>query len=175
MVAPGEGGNAAGSFRYYGGRLGYRAATFDVSGYAGATRIDATGADLKQNGVYGSYTFGSLGSVMLSITNSSYLSSKQTQYMGGVKLTFDAWLIKASYNRLDQKGTDAANVSIGANDVSQFALGFDYLLSKRTALYANAAHLTNKGAARFAIPGGPAVFAAGSSSTGYELGLRHSF
>lgn len=174
MVAPGEGNNAGGSFKYKAGRLGYKGGPVDVSAYMGATRIDATGADLKQTGVFGSYNFG-MATLMLSITDSKYLSSKQTQWMGGVKVNLDAWVIKASYNRLDQKGTDAANVSIAANDASQFALGADYLLSKRTALYVNAAHLNNKGLARFAIPGGPAVFAAGSSSSGYELGLRHSF
>lgn len=84
-------------------------------------------------------------------------------------------VVKASYNRFDQKGTDAAGASINANDASQFALGADYLPCKRTASYAHAARLSNKAAARFAIPGGPATVAAGSSSSGHEVGLRHSF
>lgn len=56
-------------------------------------------------------------------------------------------------------------------------------LSKRTAVYAHAARISNHGAATFAIPGGPAVSAnpaagnyfGGERSTGFELGLRHDF
>lgn len=174
MIAPGEGNNAGGAFRYNAGRLGFRSGSFDVAAYGGTTRIDAASTNLKQVGVYGAYTVGP-AALMMSMTNSSFLSSKQTHWMGGTRVTLGTWIIKASYNRLDQKGTNAAGTSIDANDASQFAIGADYLLSKRTALYATAAQLSNKGAARFAIPGGPAVFAAGTSSKGYELGMRHSF
>lgn len=174
MVAPGEAGNAAGSFRYTGGRVGFKGAGFDVAGYAGATRIDATAKDIKQAGLYGAYTLATT-TLMLSATNSSYLSSKQLHLMGGVRAVLGTWVLKASYNKLDQKGTDALGASIAANDASQFAVGADYLLSKRTAVYATVARLSNSGVARFAVPGGPGVVAAGSSSTGYEAGLRHSF
>jgi predicted porin len=58
-----------------------------------------------------------------------------------------------------------------------------YLFSKRTAVYAHAARIDNKGAAIFAIPGGPAVsatptaanFFGGQKSTAYEVGVRHDF
>ena len=176
MLAPGEGGNAVGSFRYQAGRLGYKTGPFDMAVYAGATRIDATGSKLNQAGLYGAWTFQPGMTAMGSVTRSSYRGSKQLHWMGGVRVGLGQWVLKASYNRLDQQGVDGAGASIGANDVQQFAIGADYLLSKRTALYASVAHLNNQGAARFAIPGGPgAAVAAGSSSSGYDLGLRHSF
>ena len=112
---------------------------------------------------------------MLSVTHSSFRGSKHTHLMGGLRASLGQWVLKASYNRLDQKGVDATNARIDANDASQFAVGADYLLSKRTALYTSATRLSNTGAARFAIPGGPGVAAAGSSSTGFDLGIRHSF
>ena len=79
--------------------------------------------------------------------------------------------IRASYQRLDASGggTDA-------NDASQVFLGCWYYLSKRTSVYANVAHLSNKGAANYVISGGPAIGAlTGFSNTGYEFGLRHFF
>ena len=175
MVAPSENSNATGGFRYEAARVGYKGAGFDAAVYAGATKIAAADASLKQMGVYGSYTLAGSTALMASITNSEYLSSKHTHFMGGVRATLGLWMLKASYNRLDQKGTNAAGVSIDGNDASQWALGADYLLSKRTVLYTSVARLNNKGTAAFAIPGGPGFAAAGSSSTGYEAGLRHSF
>lgn len=175
MLAPGEGGNASGSFRYQAARLGYKTSAFDVAAYAGATRIDATGSSLAQRGLYGAWTFQPGMTAMGSVTRSSYRGSRQLHWMGGVRVGLGQWVLKASYNRLDQQGVDGAGASIAANDVQQFAIGADYLLSRRTALYATVAQLGNRGAARFAIPGGPGVVAAGSSSSGYDLGLRHSF
>ena len=112
---------------------------------------------------------------MLSVTHSSFRGSKHTHLMGGLRASLGAWVLKASYNKLDRKGVDAANARIDANDASQFAVGADYLLSKWTALYTSATRLSNTGAARLAIPGGPGVAAAGSSFTGFDLGIRHSF
>ena len=175
MVAAGEGGNAQGSFKYTSGRVGWRNDKLDASVYYGATRIDAAGTDLKQTGAYGSYDFG-VARVAVSVTESKFLSSKQLNYIVGLNVPIGLHLIRASYNRADQKGTDAAGASIDANDAGMIALGYQYSFSKRTALYAQAARITNKGVARFAVPGGPSgLIAAGSSSSGYEAGLRTSF
>ena len=72
---------------------------------------------------------------MLSVTDSKYLSCKHTYLMAGVRATLGQWALKASYNQLDQKGSNAAGASINADDASQFALGADYVLSKRTVIY----------------------------------------
>ncbi len=174
MYAFSENANAAGSFRYSGGRLGYKSGPFDAAVYSGATRIDATAKDLRQTGVFGSYAFG-VTSVMASLTHSSYFGSKQQHLMSGVRMSLGQWVLKVSYNHLDQKGVNAANASIDANDASQLALGVEYLLSKRSAVYGNVARLSNKGVAAFSIPGGAAPAAPGSRSNGVEFGLRHFF
>ena len=174
MSSFGENNNAGGSFKYNAGRLGYRAGPLDVSAYTGNTRIDATGANLKQSGVSGIYT---LGVVRMSgsVLNSSYLGSKQTNIVLGAFITVGTNFIRVSYNRADQKGKSATGASIDANDAQQVALGYQYTLSKATALYTNLARLSNKGAAAFAVPGGAPGAAPGSSSTGYEIGLRTVF
>lgn len=175
MVASGEGSNAQGSFRYTSGKLGWRNTAFDASVYYGATRIDAANTDLKQTGAYAAYNFGFMR-LAASVTESKFLSSKQLNTIVGLSVPIGAHLLRASYNRADQRGSNAAGASIDANDASMFALGYQYSLSKRTALYAQAAHIDNKGAANFAVPGGPpGAIAPGSNSSGYEAGVRHSF
>ena len=64
--------------------------------------------------------------------------------------------------------------TIGADPKSnKIALGYVHNLSKRTALYATYAHVSNKYGAAQALNG--AVTAAGNNSNGYALGIRHSF
>ena len=175
MAAAGEGANAQGSFKYTAGRVGWRNAQIDASVYYGATRIDAAATDLKQTGVYGAYNFGFMR-LAASVTESKFLSSKQTNIIVGLSVPIGVHLVRASFNRADQKGSDAAGASIDANDANQYALGYQYSLSKRTALYTQIARVSNKGTARFAVPGGPTgLIAAGSSSTGFDAGMRFSF
>lgn len=177
MYAPGERSNALGSFRYQSGRIGIAKAPLDFSVYGGRTRIDATGRDIKQVGTFGSLKLSGV-KLMLSVTRSSYLDSKHLHVMGGLHADFPKWILKLSYNKLDQSGFDAAGATISGNDAHQFGLGADYKLSKSgsTAIYGHAARLSNKGAATFAIPGGATTpITPGSRSTGFELGLRHAF
>ena len=175
MMAAGEGGNAQGSFKYTAGRLGYRSGAINASIYYGATRIDAANADLKQMGAMGSYDFG-LAKVSASITDSKFLTSKQTNYIVGLSVPIGVHLVRASYNRAAQKGTSATGASIDGDDAQMYTIGYEYSFSKRTALYGQVAHISNKGNARFVVPGGPVgLVAAGTSSTGSEIGIRHSF
>ena len=166
--------NSTGSFKYTAGRLGYREGAIDASVYGSSSRIDAQAADIKHAGIAGSYNFGVVR-LSASVTQARFLNAKQSHCVLGAVIPVGLGRIMVSYNKLDQRGSTAAGVSIDANDAQQFGLGYEYSLSKRTALYGNAARLTNKGAAKFAIPGGPAGIAGGASSTGYEVGMRHAF
>jgi predicted porin len=55
----------------------------------------------------------------------------------------------------------------------QIALGYVHNLSKRTALYATYAHVSNKNGAAQSLNG--SVTAAGDNSNGYDFGIKHSF
>lgn len=168
--------NGQGSYNYDAFRLGYRAQGFDVAAFGGRTRIDATQAGVGQQGISGAYTFGNGACVSAAAVNSSYLSSKQTHSLLAFTLPIRQTVIKVAYNHLNQKGTDAAGRSIDPDDASSLSLGAEYFLSKRTLIYATVAHVNNKGAATFTVPGGPtAGVTPGTSSRGYELGLRTSF
>lgn len=80
-------------------------------------------------------------------------------------------LIKASYVR--------ASYDNFAGDANQFAIGYEYGLSKRTALYANYARISNKTGAAFSVSAEAGATGAavtpGDSSRGFEVGIRHSF
>ncbi len=64
--------------------------------------------------------------------------------------------------------------TVGADPRSnKIALGYVHNLSKRTALYATYARVSNKNGAAQSLNG--SVTAAGDNSNGYDFGIRHSF
>jgi predicted porin len=83
---------------------------------------------------------------------------------------------RAAYAHVDQKGTQGA-INLDPNDAQMFSVEYVYNVSKRTALYTTFGQIKNKGTATFQVlPGTPTDAAlAGGKSTGYNLGVRHSF
>ena len=64
--------------------------------------------------------------------------------------------------------------TVGADPrTNKIALGYVHNLSKRTALYATYAHVSNKNGAAQSLNG--SVTAAGDNSNGYDFGIKHSF
>lgn len=69
------------------------------------------------------------------------------------------------------------------HDAKLLALGYDYAMSKRTTLYTTVAKVDNSGATAFSLGGTKGVAAVRAAtatsdsgdSTGYEVGIRHSF
>ncbi|VCU68408.1 Outer membrane porin protein 32 precursor [Pigmentiphaga humi] len=96
------------------------------------------------------------------------------------------WTLGASY---DVAANHRLLVSIGlldasrpsaasGNDARQFTLGYEYSLSKRTTLYAQYAHVTNKNSANYQISrfANSGVGSADvSDPNAFQLGMRHSF
>jgi predicted porin len=72
------------------------------------------------------------------------------------------------------KGSVGTTV-IDSNDAQQIAVGYVHNLSKRSALYGTYSRISNKAAANFVVPGGASGLAGGRSSTGIEIGIRHTF
>jgi predicted porin len=176
MVAAGEGGTAAnGQHKVIGARLGYAAAQWGVSAAHTRTENDLTLVGTHQDSAIGAHL--SLPVVRLSAAyrQFKYDLAKQRNVLFGVVVPVgSSGEVKASYNRVDLSGRVGATV-IDANGATQIGLGYVHSLSKRTALYATGSRIGNKGAATYAVPGGPAGLAGGGSSTGFEAGLRHSF
>lgn len=171
-VAPGEG--VVGK-KHAAGRLGYAAGPVDGSVSYGLTSVAPVNGDdkFKTFDVGASYDF---GPVKLSsyFSQSSFADQKVANvYLGG-QVPLGLGLVRASYLISNLSGTTPAGLGVDANDAHQFAIGYLYSLSKRTALYSNVVRVTNKGASAIAVDKNPTLVA-GKDSTGVDLGMRHSF
>jgi predicted porin len=126
----------------------------------------------------------------------SFTRRDSDKYKGGllgITVPVGPGLIKAAYSRVkfdNDLGTLATPLTLRRDaSVNKLAIGFDYNLSKRTALYATAARIRvkdgqNNPAIMGAIAGGSATYlstGAGTSgyaphkATGYDFGIRHAF
>ena len=162
----------------YAGRLGYAKGPFDVSAAWGKTKFAA--GDYTTWGVGGQWNFGVIN-VMSMVQNDRRSAPMNVEGRGwvlGAVLPLGQSQIMVAYSAYALKYGVA-----GRPDPKQrkWALGYVYNLSKRTALYAQAARVQNSSG----FVGGPASTVIGSvaygpgvingSSTGNEVGIRHSF
>jgi predicted porin len=175
QAAAGEGANGN---KYYGGRLGWAGGPFDVAGSYGLTDCldTACNIDMTVWNVGGSWNFGFMklsgfyGEMEAEGNNNK--ARRMNWYVGAVA-PFGQWNFKASYG-----GTDGKNL-LSNEDASQWAIGVDYNLSKRTALYATWSSINNDGGssdgARFIVSGQSSGLTPGNNSSGGQIGVRHSF
>jgi predicted porin len=166
----------------FGLRLGYGAGPWTVAGSWQRTRYGtaaATGTsvtalgDLTTWSIAGQWDFG-MAKVMAHLVRDTRDSAVEVDGRGwllGALVPVGAGEIRASYSeyRID--------AGAGADPrTRKLALGYVHNLSKRTALYATVARARNSNGAASALNG--ATFGAGvvnASSTGYDLGIRHTF
>jgi predicted porin len=170
-VASGEG--TAGK-KYVGGRAGYAAGPLDVSVSAGQTTVApiVAGEDkFKQFSIGGSYDFG-MAKLTGSAAEYKYSDFKLVLANIGAVIPVGQGWVRVSYINANASGP-----GIDANDANQFAVGYLYDLSKRTALYGTVARVNNKGAAAYVVDANPALPVPNPSkdSTGVEVGIRHRF
>ncbi|MEP7298374.1 MAG: porin, partial [Burkholderiales bacterium] len=162
--------------KYVGGRAGYAAGPLDVSASYGQTTVTpiSNGDEkFKTADIGASYDFGVVKASGY-YTQSKTGALKLAVYNLGASVPIGPGVLRASYIHANATGTTAAGVDTNPNDANQFALGYLYNLSKRTAVYTTVATVKNKGAATFAVASAPTLLA-GEKSTGVEFGLRHSF
>jgi predicted porin len=169
QVAAGE--NTTGG-KYFGGRIGYGAGPVNLAFAYGNTQKTGTMVDDYTNTNFGaSYNFG-FATLMGYYGKYEYSNLSQKQWLIGTTIPVGAGTIRASY--LDTSGSTDAYGS------KQYAIGYVYDLSKRTALYTTYASLQNKGnktvGGTFVVSGnGNAGILGGETSDGYQFGIRHSF
>lgn len=168
QVAAGEG--ATGN-KYFGGRLGYAAGPVNVAVAYGVTEKTGTMVDdTVDTNVGFSWNFGFMN-LMGQYRMSEQASAENTGFLIGATVPFGASTLKFAYSETEfSNGTTAPKAA-------QVAIGYQYDLSKRTAVYATFSQVDNDAGLRFtAGSGGPSAAAInGFKSTGYEFGLRHSF
>jgi predicted porin len=175
MVAAGE--NAPAN-KLYSGRIGYANGPFDIAAAYGYTYVDPAGNVTAPNmSIGGSWNFG-VAKISgfygtLEIEGLPGGDAKQENWFVGASAPFGQWNLKASYGGVKQSGWLAGN-SLDDNDASQVALGLDYNLSKRTALYATASWINNNNTA-YGVTGFASPLTRGNNSSGGEVGVRHIF
>ncbi len=76
--------------------------------------------------------------------------------------------MSAGYYAIDDKKNSG-------NKATQFAIGVEYFLSKRTLAYVQAANVTNKGANMNLSPVYSSPVAANQGVQAYMVGMRHTF
>jgi predicted porin len=172
MVSAGE--NVAGN-KHTGFRIGYAAGPVNIAAAYGKTDVVETpSTEWKRTNVGASFNLGFM-TLMAQWNNGKATggagnNQEITHYLLGGTVPFGASTLKFSYVKSDGKKV------ISARDATQIALGYQYDLSKRTALYGTFSRISNKNGASYAVGGPPATPpAAGKDSTGYEFGVRHSF
>ncbi len=148
-------------------RLGFANGPFDVAFAYSKTKY-LTG-DATQSNIGGSWNF-AMVKLMGQYERDELGTVKGKGGVIGATVPVGAGQIRVAYSRYS---TDAA----GDPTSKKLALGYVHNLSKRTALYATVARVKNDGfgaaAASAALNG--AVSTGNGSSTGYDLGIRHSF
>ncbi|WP_439517816.1 porin [Hydrogenophaga sp.] len=153
---------------YAGIRLTYAAGPLSVALATASEGSSIATESFKRTNVGASYDFGFI-KPMAQYTQGKFGAAKVNHYLLGVVAPLGAGNIKASYVRSDY------NAAAGDQDANQIAVGYDYNLSKRTALYTTFSRIANKnGGTKGLAPNAAAVTPSGNS-TGLEFGVRHAF
>ena len=196
QVAAGE---AVKGNKYVGGRLGWAAGPLNVS--AGFSQTDvAADSKYKTANIGASYDFG-VFKLLGFLDERKFAALKYSTYAVSTSIPMGQGEFRASYSKGNASGVGgavaavaekaakpgsagtAAAAAIAAydtrdNDATLFGVEYIYNLSKRTALYTQYGRLQNKGASNIQLGGVTTdadITKGGFTSTGYGVGVRHSF
>ncbi len=159
---------------YLAGRLGYANGPVNVALSLAQEKNQAAG-DFTYDNIGGSYNFGP--------ASVSLLYAEDKNGTAGGNLKYKTWelgaTIQAGPGYIPVSFSDGKlNDAIGSH-AQQFAVGYVYNLSKRTALYATYSHINNKTGALASFYGGngssSGLAAANGSGNGYDIGVKTSF
>ena len=165
--------------RHAAARLFYENGPLSLSLSYGTTNANAAGTKFKQYGAGASYDFGfaklighfQREDLPYGVYGGNTLGAED-RWLLGMTAPLRVGYLRASYVRTDSRQGPAI---FNGSDANQYAIGYVYDMSRRTALFATVARITNKGAAHFSLGSGAPGLAAGGSSTGAEFGIRHNF
>jgi predicted porin len=146
-------------------RLGYAAGPFTVAVATSYTSYLA--GSVHQTNIGGLWDF-RVAKLMAMYELDSKGDADASGWLIGALVPVGPGEIRVSYSRY------AVDLAVGADPrVSKWALGYVHNLSKRTALYTTYARSSNGGGATYALAG--SVTAPNSTTSGLDIGIRHSF
>lgn len=162
---------------YFATRLGYGAGPLSFD-YAYGNSKGASGAsNIKYNNIGVALDLGAIKPMFQWANEKAGTGAKVTGILLGLTAPMGQGELRASYGRYDVKGS-AGTFNANPNDWNKIAVGYGYNLSKRTQMYGTYARVSNKGAQTRAVNNNglsAGNASPGGNSTGYELGVRHSF
>lgn len=151
-------------------RLGYRAGPLNVAIAHARTQYarTATTGDITSSNIAARYDIGSLtvmgGYYRDTVDTVGGLTGRGPQ-VGGI--------YRLGSGELKAQFSSYKTTAAGSPESKKISLGYVHNLSKRTAVYGTYARVRNSGGATTALNG--SVTAANQSSSGFDLGVRHSF
>jgi len=156
----------------YGLRLGYGSGPFNVA-FAFSKTTDEVNGDWRMMNIGGSWDFG-MAKLLAQFSRDEvggvggFGDTDARGYLIGALVPVGAGEIRASWSnyKVDGGGVDP--------EARKLALGYVHNLSKRTAVYATIARVRNKNGFALTL-GGSSAGAGNFNSTGYDVGVRHSF
>jgi predicted porin len=163
---------------YTGVRVTYNAGPLSAS-LATASEGSTVATDsYKRTNVGATYDFG-VAKLFLFYVDGKFGSRNVKQYDVGVTAPVGPGTVKLSYLNANYNAAAIA-AQPTANDATHVTIGYDYPLSKRTVVYGVFSRVSNDGAGTFSAnySGSGAAGAAvtpGGNSTGYGIGIRHTF
>jgi predicted porin len=160
----------------WGARLGWSNGPFNVAFGYSTTDLSATVATVVRRGDITTWNIGGQWDFGIAKLMGHYSTDEID--LGGLSVDGKGWLlgglipvgageIRLSYSEYK---TELAGADPKAK---KYAIGYVHNLSKRTALYTTYAHVSNSNGANSALNGSGVT--GSSSSTGIDLGVRHSF
>lgn len=152
-------------------RVGFKQGPLHVSGAYASTSNAGDNGKFKLASIGAAYDFGVIRPAV-SYTQNKYLSRDQKILTVSATAPLGQGQLWGSYTSAKTSG-EVGFTTVGTPKL--FTVGYLYNLSKRTALYTSFAQLKNDGTTRFALGDAPAATANGLKSTGYDVGVRHSF
>jgi predicted porin len=152
----------------WGTRIGWNGGPFSVAGAYSNTDFSTVG-DLEQWNVGGSWDLG-IAQIMGNYVNDEFKNGPKGQgWTLGFTWPLGQHLIRGSWSTYELE----TQSGVKSGTVDQFAVGYVYNLSKRTALYATYAYADNDDGASYGANG--SVTRANESSWGMDFGIRHIF
>jgi predicted porin len=176
-VAASAGEGVAGN-RYAGARIGYQGGPLDLSVAYGQTRV-ALDDTFRQAVLGASYQLGRtrLTAAFIQARYGSLADGarRQNLYSFGTEVQIGVDVVHASYVRGDMSGGAPGSGYSSADGAHQIEAGYVHNLSRRTALYATASRLGNRGASKLVVDTGNSGMRSGERSIGVDAGIRHIF
>lgn len=148
----------------FGLRLGYMAGPLNVAASYQLSKFAA--GDVRASNIGASWDFG-IAKASALYNRDSAAGQSGSAWVLGTNVPVGSGEVRASYSQLVTKA--------GAVDARarKFALGYVHNLSKRTAVYTTYARVTNSGGQSIALGG--ATTAVNQPSSGFDVGIRHTF